>query len=54
MLESIKLVTYAGWYNPFVMVRIDTNAVLLKVKGILAEFYVLQFVLVNIRPSPNA
>lgn len=36
------------------MVRVDTHVVIFQVKGILAELYVLQFVLVEVGPTPQS
>lgn len=35
------------------MVWVDTHAVILQVKGILAEFDMLEFILVEVRPAPQ-
>ena len=46
--------TNAGRDNTLIVVRVDTNAVLFKIKGKLAELDMLQFIFVKIWPSPDA
>lgn len=46
--------TYAGRHHSFIMIGIHTYGIALQIESELAVFYVFQFVLVQIRPSPNA
>ena len=41
-------------HHPLIVVGVDADVVILEVKGELAELDVLQFVLVEIRPAPEA
>lgn len=45
--------TDAGGHHSLVVVGVDTHVVTLEVKGILAAFDVLQFILVQVRPPPQ-
>ena len=40
-------------HNSFIVVRVDTHAIALEVKSILAEFGMAELVLVEVRPSPD-
>ena len=50
--KQMRQLTYSGGDNPFVMVRVHTDAVVFEVKGKLAELAVFQLVLVQVRPPP--
>lgn len=47
------LLTYARGHHSFIVVRIDTHTVALEVKGKLAVFDMLQFILVQVWPPPQ-
>ena len=40
-------------YDALIVVRVDTHLVALEIKGILAEFGMFQFILVQIWPPPE-
>lgn len=52
-LRSETGLTDARRHDPLVVVRVDTNAVALQIKRILAVFDVLQLVLVQVGPPPQ-
>lgn len=41
-------------YDSLIVVWVDTNIVLFQLKRILTKFAVLQFILVQVRPAPDA
>lgn len=52
--KNVKGFTDAGRHDPLVVVRVHTHAVALQVKGKLTVFHVLEFILVQVRPSPQS
>lgn len=46
--------TYAGRYYSFIVIRIHTYGVTLQIESELTVFYMFQFILMQVRPSPNA
>lgn len=53
-LKAKTSLTNAWRDDPLVVVRVDANVVGFQVERVLAVFYMLQFVLVKIRPSPQS
>lgn len=54
MLESQPREIDARRYDPFVMVGVDADTVTLQVECVLTVLHMLQLVLVEVRPPPDA
>lgn len=52
VVEAWSRPTDARRHHPLIMVRVDTHVVVLQVEGILAEFDMLEFIFVEVRPAP--
>lgn len=52
--KDMKGFTDAGRHDPLVVVRVHTHIVTLQVEGKLTVFHVLEFILVQVRPSPQS
>lgn len=51
--KTFLLLTYARRHHSLIVIRVDTHIVTLEVKGKLAVFDVLQFILMQVRPPPE-
>lgn len=54
LTENRSVLTYARRHHPLIVIGVDTHIVTLEVKGKLAVFDVLQFILMQVRPPPQS
>lgn len=53
LTENLSMLTYTRRHHSLVVIGVDTHIVTLEVKGKLAVFDMLQFILMQVRPPPQ-